>query len=187
MRENCTSGSVEGASGNGRSYSVMCGKKMYSALIVSLLMCASSVSFACSCSGGSISGAIKGGAPMFWGTVVEIEDSERYGFLKVKFQIIENYNNEFTSPVHVYTADDEFACGYPFEKGSEYLVFPYIARRTSEDGVEGALQVSFCGNTVKVNEKLRSEFESGEKSLYEIFKRSTKLKINKITGKIELF
>jgi hypothetical protein len=88
-------------------------------------------SYACSCMSYDIEKAYEEYEVIFIGKVIQVEkqllvDSSflfPYKFKKVKFKVHKRYKGLEGSSFDIVTPNDSAACGYPFEKGTEYVVF----------------------------------------------------------------
>lgn len=97
---------------------------------------------ACSCQRTSTETAIKESAAVFSGRVIEVErnDETPFGGLKATFEVAEIWKGIDEPLVSAVTASNSAACGYPFAKGEEYLIYAYRDR-------DGTLRVSLCSHT----------------------------------------
>ena len=97
---------------------------------------------ACSCQRTSTETAIKESAAVFSGRVIEVErnDETPFGGLKATFEVVEIWKGIEEPLVSAVTASNSAACGYPFAKGEEYLVYAYRDR-------DGTLRASLCSHT----------------------------------------
>lgn len=74
---------------------------------------------------------------VFSGVVKSITpiNSAHGGNLIVKLQVLSKWKGDLTEEVVVVTANNSAACGYPFEKGTSYLVYGYENQNVMQTGI----------------------------------------------------
>jgi hypothetical protein len=107
-------------------------------------------SYACSCMSYDIEKAYEEYEVIFIGKVIQVEkqllvDSSflfPYKFKKVKFEVHKRYKGLEGSSFDIVTPNDSAACGYPFEKDTEYVVF------ASHNKERWKFEVDSCSPTI---------------------------------------
>lgn len=111
---------------------------------------------ACSCLGPfSPAVAFERADAVFSGKVVAIavDTTDWWRNLRVTIRVSEQWKGKAVQLVNVYTSSVSSACGYPFEKGSSYLVYAYYSE-PSEGPLhcDGCLVTSICNRTRSMSE-----------------------------------
>jgi hypothetical protein len=95
---------------------------------------------------------LKTGYVVFLGTVTQIENpasaDSNTGDAQVRhyhFRIDERFSGPDTNEIDVFSGGNDADCGYRFQKGEQYLVFPYAAD-------DGRLFATICSNTRPASE-----------------------------------
>jgi Tissue inhibitor of metalloproteinase len=113
---------------------------------------------ACSCGGYEIEKAFDEYEVVFVGKAVSVGEQSLFegrklfweGMRKVKFEVKRSYKGTADVKVTVFTSNQSSACGYPFEKDTEYAVF---ANRSHDDPNDSKLYVGACGPTIHTDER----------------------------------
>jgi hypothetical protein len=128
-------------------------KAIYISLALTLFLLASAEkSFACSCLRTlepvkkQVQQAFMDSTAIFSGEVIEINESPAdKNSLLVKFKVAKSWKGELNPEVTITTAKDGAMCGYSFEIGKTYLVYP--------NGPKDSLMVSNCSRTTNMSSK----------------------------------
>ena len=101
---------------------------------------------ACSCMRLTPSEGFTSSYAVFTGEVTNIEKntSTRFGGLEVTLRVQKMWKGDPAKEIEVHTAGSSAACGYPFAKGTTYLVY---ALRDEAD----PMRVSLCSRTAPVD------------------------------------
>ena len=99
---------------------------------------------ACSCiPPGPPEESLEGATAVFAGKVVDIDKpfvkTSFMDMMKVEFEVSKVWKGPAYTTIFVQTATPGASCGYPFEKGKEYLVYAY--------GTENTLSANLCSRT----------------------------------------
>ena len=128
-------------------------------LLIYSLLFVSNIAMGCSCIGYDLDEAFANYEIVFRGTVDRIGtkwiradgDFLPSSLSQVRLNVVQSYKAELDSNITVYTQKNVESCGFPFEKGVEYVVFAYIG--SAEEAryalsVEAAPAVSGCSPTI---------------------------------------
>ncbi len=101
---------------------------------------------ACSCiETPSVEDQFESSAAVFSGKVLEIEEGDIGK--KVLIEVMESWKGVNQSQIIVNTPGQGPSCGFPFEKGEDYLLYAYSSTALSEDDKDGTLQVNICSRS----------------------------------------
>jgi hypothetical protein len=117
-----------------------------------LAFCIPVLTDACTCAYPTFEEEMKKAHAVFIGKVVQMSQ-ESEGILRVDLVTRKKWKGQVAEKVTIHTPDDSAACGYPFQKQVEYLIF---ARNDSSEekqpGEHRALEVSLCSLTKPVSD-----------------------------------
>jgi hypothetical protein len=115
-------------------------------IIVSMLALETDTAYACSCVlPGPPDEELANATAVFTGKVVSLSKPVDFGPIssadpiKVTFQVYEVWKGSVSLTTTITTSRSSASCGYPFQKGGEYIVYAY--------GSENNLSVSLCSRT----------------------------------------
>jgi hypothetical protein len=104
------------------------------------------LSDACTCVSPTFAEQMKEAVAVFSGKVVQTSQ-ESEGIMRVDLITKKKWKGRVSEKISVYTPDDSAACGYPFQKEVEYLVFATEDPSTKNQTDKSLLHVSLCSLT----------------------------------------
>lgn len=134
-------------------------------IIISLfLLMLSFPAYACSCMGYEIEEAYQTYEVVFIGKAVSIGEQSFFegrglfteGLTKVRFDVIQTFKGIQENKTFVFTDGHPEACGFSFEKNSEYAIFGYYSK---SDKGDKKIYTSICSPTIHTNPKNDTDYE----------------------------
>ena len=94
---------------------------------------------------------------VFSGEVINVK--QRHNFVKVTFKVSCVWKGKLEKDMDVYTSPPTVSCSFPFEKGSEYIVYAYKNR---ENIFKNKLTTNMCRRTKELSDAEEDLIELGD-------------------------